>query len=93
MDNENVNKENIQAFLDSLTSDQMHHFAATLDQLEKDIAYEKLASELNTSVEQVKAAELINDLVMSGFYSGLEDLNDGAFDEIMKEVNDHGKNS
>lgn len=68
--------DKLKNFLDTLPPSQMAKFAAALDEVEKDMAYKQIANETGSSVETIKAAELLQSLTMEGFFDGLSDLQD-----------------
>lgn len=79
--------DKIKNFINGLTGEQLQRLDRALDQLDYDQQYEKIAHDLGVSVDQVKAAELINGLVLEGFYNGVEDLTSGDFSDILNYPN------
>jgi hypothetical protein len=71
-------QERIEEFLGGLPADKLERFAEALAKVEENVKYAELSEITGQTVEQIKSAELINDLVMEGFYSGLDDIMDSG---------------
>jgi len=79
-------QERIEEFLSGLPADRLERFAEALTKVEENIKYAELSEITGQTVDQIKSAELINDLVMEGFYSGLDDIMDsGGLSSLIKE--------
>lgn len=66
--------DKLKQFLNELTDEQADKFASALEEVEHEAVYKSIAQENGTSVEAIKSAELLQDLVMEGFFDGINDL-------------------